>query len=145
MTYNLQPSYSDVSELTTSDKAIVVLYGRFADGTIIPVQVNSSGVLATSGGGGGGGISPSANAFFADQTNVVLTGTFTSQSFGFISLSISLFNDDPSQVIEFSFNGTTIHGRVKVGEALAMDYRAQSQIYLRTVSGSSALYRVSSY
>src|SRR5260221_6582493 len=116
MTYNLQPSYSDVSELTTSDKAIVVLYGRFADGTIIPVQVNSSGVLATSGGGGGGGISPSANAFFADQTNVVLTGTFTSQSFAVISLSISLFNDDPSQVIEFSFNGTTIHGRVKVGE-----------------------------
>src|ERR1035437_5377793 len=46
MTYNLQPSYATVSELTTNDKAISVMYGRMADGTIVPIRVDSSGAVA---------------------------------------------------------------------------------------------------
>src|ERR1035437_4970752 len=46
MTYNLQPSYPNVSVLTTNDKAISVMYGRTADGTLVPIRVDSSGAFA---------------------------------------------------------------------------------------------------
>ena len=48
MTYNLQPSYPDVSVLTTQDKAISVMYGRYSDGTLIPLLVDAIGALKTS-------------------------------------------------------------------------------------------------
>ena len=48
MTYNLQLSYPNVSALTTSDKAIAVLYGRVADGTLVPILVDAVGAIKTS-------------------------------------------------------------------------------------------------
>ena len=50
MTYNLQPSYPNVSVLVTSDKAISVMYGRYIDGTLIPILVDSSGTIAMASG-----------------------------------------------------------------------------------------------
>jgi len=50
MTYNLKPSYPNVSVLTTNDKAISVLYGRYTDGTLIPILIDSSGTVATASG-----------------------------------------------------------------------------------------------
>lgn len=50
MTYNLQPSYPNVSVLTTNDKAISVMYGRYIDGTIIPILIDGTGAIAMSSG-----------------------------------------------------------------------------------------------
>src|ERR1035437_5685480 len=56
MTYNLQPSYPNVSVLTTNDKAIAVMYGRVpGTGEIVPILVDGTGALTTAGGGGGSG------------------------------------------------------------------------------------------
>ena len=53
MTYNLQPSYPNVSVLTTNDKAISVMYGRVPiTGEIVPILVDATGAVTTSGGGG---------------------------------------------------------------------------------------------
>ena len=46
MSYNLQPSYNNVDELETRDKAINVLYGRRAsDGTLLPISIDDNGHL----------------------------------------------------------------------------------------------------
>ena len=50
MAYNLQPSYPNTDALETRDKAIAVQYGRTADGTIIPISVDSSGRLVLGSG-----------------------------------------------------------------------------------------------
>lgn len=140
MTYNLQPSYPDVSELTTNDKAISVIYGRVSGtGAIVPIQIDAGGALSTSAG-----IPPSANSFFSDQSVTALTGSYVSQSFGFTSLSINVANDDSVQTIQFSFDGSTLHGVVLPGEAISMDWRAHSSIWLKAV-GTPGNYRVWSY
>lgn len=50
MTYNLQPSYPNVSVLTTNDKAISVMYGRAIDGTIIPIRMDNTGAISLATG-----------------------------------------------------------------------------------------------
>lgn len=87
----------------------------------------------------------SANAYFCSESVTALTGTFQNFVFGFTSFSISLYNDDYAEQIQFSFDGISVHGQVNVGEAVAMDYRSQPGIYLRTVGGNAANYRLSSY
>ena len=66
MTYNLQPSYPNVSVLTTNDKAISVMYGRMADGTLVPIRVDSSGAIATA-----------SNTVLAFNSNSSPTGSAT--------------------------------------------------------------------
>jgi hypothetical protein len=145
MTYNLQTSYPDVSVLTTNDKAISVIYGRAPDGDIIPIQIDNSGVVATSGGGGGGGSTPpSSNSFYIDQSAGALTGTYTHYVFGFTSVSISVTNDDPSQIVQFSFDGTHLHGTVLPEEAISMDWRGQPGIWIKA-TGTPGNYRLWSY
>lgn len=171
----LPPTFADLNDLTTATKSVVALYGRKADGTLIAIQCDDNGVLASSAildadveigavelkdadtdtrgkvksDGTDNAVvvvqNGSTQSFFSDHTVVALNGTFTQQLFGFKSFNISLFNDSGAEVIEFSFNGTNIHGRLKVGEGLSMDYRAQTGIYLRTVSGNPADYRLSAY
>lgn len=51
MTYNLQPSYPNVSELTTQDKAISVVYGRrSSDGELVPVAIDDTGRILLGSG-----------------------------------------------------------------------------------------------
>ena len=43
MTYNLQPSYPNSDVLETKDRGLVVLYGRRADGVLVPINIDNSG------------------------------------------------------------------------------------------------------
>lgn len=121
----------------------VILYGVSPDSKVVPIKVDDTGALSSAGSGGAP--TGSTNSFFTDQTGVVLGASFTGITFGFTSFNITLANDDTTEVIEFSFNGTNIHGRVLVSEEISMDYRTQPKIYLRTVSGNAANYRLSAF
>lgn len=147
MTYNLQTSYPDVSQLTTNDKAISVVYGRVpGTGAIIPILIDGTGALSVSGGGGGGGgssVAPSSNSFYIDQATP-LTGAYVHHLFGFTSVNISVANDDSTQVIQFSFDGATLHGTVLPEEDLSMDWRGQPGIWIKA-TGTPGNYRIWSY
>ena len=86
----------------------------------------------------------STNSYFADQVTLPLTGVFQQLSFGFTSFNITFLNDS-SQTIDISFDGVNTHQRFKPSEGLSMDYRSQPSIYIKTVSGLAANYRLSAY
>lgn len=136
-----------------------ILYGVTPDNKLIPIQIDGAGVLAGSGSGGGTvdqgapasssdawpvSFQGSANSFFADPATLELTSTFQALTFGFTSYSISIYNDS-SATIDYSFNGSSTHGRLLTSEAVAMDGRAQPHVFLKTISGLTASYRVSAY
>jgi hypothetical protein len=87
-----------------------------------------------------------SNAYFADQTAGTLTNTFSTHlSFGFSSNTIILKNDDGAALtIDFSFNGTTTHGRLKAGEQLILTNCQQLGVYLKAASGTPN-YRITVY
>jgi len=85
----------------------------------------------------------STNRYFQDQSGAALTGSFVSQSFGFSSFSISIVND-AAGYIEYSFDGTEVHGRLHAGESRVMDFRRQRRIWLRGESGGES-YRLEVY
>lgn len=88
-------------------------------------------------------VNGSTNSFYVDDTITPLTTSFASSSFGFTSKSITVINDSVN-VIDFSFDGVNVHGKLRNGEATTMDHRAQTGIYLRSnIAGSN--YRVWSY
>jgi len=134
----LPQTISDLNDITTSTKCVVVLYGRKSDGTLIALNTGDTGDF-------GAKFIGSSNAYFSDQTINALTGVFVSQPFSFASFNISLINDDGAETIEYSFDGTNIHGRLTPSQYAYMPYREQSGIYLRTVSGNPANYRLTVY
>lgn len=85
----------------------------------------------------------SSDSFYSDNTITALTGAFVLQPFGFTSQSITVINE-AAAIMDFSFDGVNIHGKLKNFESTVMDYRAQSGIYLRSSVPGSA-YRVWSY
>jgi hypothetical protein len=89
-------------------------------------------------------IQMSKNGWFCDGDTHALTTTFAGFTFGFPSFSITLFNDAGNGSIEYSFDGTTFHGRVKAGEVRKMDYCRHSGIWLRTEDEAGA-YRLEVY
>ena len=86
----------------------------------------------------------STNRYFQDQSGTALTGSFAAQSFGFPSFSILVVNDDAARYIEYSFDGTDVHGRLHAGESRTMDFRRQRRIWLRGESGGES-YRLEVY
>jgi hypothetical protein len=86
----------------------------------------------------------STNRYFEDQAGTALTASFVSQSFGFASFSLLIINDDTTDYIEYSFDGTNVHGRLLAGESRVMDFRRQRQVWLRGQSGGES-YRLEVY
>lgn len=164
--------FLDLNEMTTASRGVVALYGRRADGTLVAIQVDDNGLLASSASFTGGSISiadplipanvanivvapnlpnaiatrptGSTNAYFADQTILATTLVFQQLSFGFTSFSITLINDDSAKSIEFSFDGVNVHGRLKVSNGFTMDFRSHTSIWLRS-SVAAANYRLMVY
>ena len=88
-------------------------------------------------------VNGSTNSFYVDNTITALTTLFALSSFGFTSKSITVINDSIN-VIDFSFDGVNVHGKLRNGEATTMDHRAQTGIYLKSnIAGSN--YRAWSY
>jgi len=133
--------FVDLNDITTADRTVGTVYGRRADGTLVSVKVDNNGVLYTTTSITAG----SANSYFSDQVVTALSGTFQNFAFGFTSINITLFNDSNVEVIEFSFDGTNVHGRLKSGEGITQDFRSQSSIWLKTVSGNPSDYRLMVY
>ena len=159
----LPATFADTTEMTTASRGVAVLYGRRADGSLIALQVDANGVLASSATFAGtidvgavtvtsGNIAVtntvepkgSTNSFYQDQGALALTTAFQEVDFLFTSLSISLWNDGTSSdLLTFSFDGTHTHGTLKAGEHIAMDFRAFPKIWLK---GSGAInYRLMAY
>jgi hypothetical protein len=114
----------EIKNGTTDDRAVVQV-----------TAVLPNAVVAT--------INGSANSFYSDNTVVALTGIFVLQPFGFTSKSITVINE-AAAIMDFSFNGVNVHGKLKNFESTVMDYRAQPGIWLRSSVPGSA-YRVWSY
>lgn len=92
------------------------------------------------------GIEMSTNSYFQDQSGTALTTSFVKQEFGFASFCIVLANDATGTYIEYSFDGTAVHGRIKdTDDGLkSMLFRRQGSIWLRGESGGEA-YRLEVY
>lgn len=58
--------------------------------------------------------------------------------FGFTSRNIVIANDSV-QNVTFSFNGTTNDTVIKAGEVITFDETAQTQVFFKVASGSSAI------
>lgn len=75
----------------------------------------------------------------------------TVRSFGFISSGISLINISsvPTDIVQYSFDGSTIHGDLSPtfpNAALSFDNRFESRIWFRLEStGSSVVVRLESW
>lgn len=82
---------------------------------------------------------PSVNYKSVDTAITATSYPGTAQAvFGFTSRSICISNDS-TQSITFSFNGTTNDTVVKAGEVWRDDDIAQTQIFFKVASGSSAI------
>ena len=92
------------------------------------------------------GIEMSANSYFQDQSGTALTASFVKQEFGFQSFCITLANDSTGTYIEYSFDGTTVHGRIKDtdDQPKIMFFRRHDAIWVRGESGGEA-YRLEVY
>jgi len=77
-----------------------------------------------------------ANVTFATSPDVTFVDTLSGTNF--ISQSI-MFSNDGAADIQFSFDGTNLHGRVKGGEALQQDFRRAKRIYLKTTGAPVAI------
>jgi len=92
------------------------------------------------------GIQVSANAYFKNQAGTALTTEFVEQDFDFHSVCIIIANDATGKYIEYSFDGTSVHGRIEDSDdqPKIMMLRYQKSIYLRGESGGEA-YRLEVY
>lgn len=88
--------------------------------------------------------SGSSDSYFQDENGTALTGAFVEQTFGFDSITIMILNDENTagNVIEWSFDGATTHGKLKGKETITMDRKKHPSIYLK---GTGFSYRVIVY
>lgn len=149
--------YADLNEMSTASRGVSVMYGRRSDGSLIALQVDDNGVLASSAvfsgtvdvgtvvvSSGTVSIAGSSNSYYLDQGVTALTTAYQHFVFGFTSVSITIINDDQNDTLTFSFNGSAVHGTIQPGETFVMDNRAQAGIYLKS-SSAGASYRVMAY
>ena len=92
------------------------------------------------------GIQVSANSYYKDQAGTALTTGFVEQEFEFGSVCIIIANDATGKYIEYSFDGTKVHGRIEDDDTQPkmMMLRYHKSIYLRGESGGEA-YRLEVY
>lgn len=121
---DIQIGAVEFKDATTNDRANIVVVGGLPNA----VAVTTNG---------------SSDSFYIDNTVSVLTTSFAQELFGFTSKSITVINDS-SSVVDFSFDGINVHGKLKAFESAVMDQRAQASIYLRSTPAAGA-YRVWSY
>ena len=86
----------------------------------------------------------SSSAFFKDQVTLTLTTAFQVVDFGFNSIKVFIANDHATNYIEYSIDGTNVHGRLKGLEQRDMPDRLLSRIYLRGQVGGET-FRVEIY
>lgn len=91
-------------------------------------------------------IQVSPNSFFSDQSVKALTTSFVEQEFSFNSICIIIANDQAGKYIEYSFDGTEVHGRIEDtdDQPKILMLRYHKSIYLRGESGGEA-YRLEAY
>lgn len=80
------------------------------------------------------------NATFNSQADVVFNIKYLS--------SFTLMDETSSTVVEYSFNGTTLHGEMdssKDSKTLLFDNRRVTGIWFRMKSGASAVIRVEAW
>ena len=83
------------------------------------------------------GTTPSSN-HFADAEIPFVSQDVTVENVPFLSQGIILTNDNTTggANIQFSFDGTTLHGTVMPTEVITFDFRHETQIYLRFSAAS---------
>ena len=84
-------------------------------------------------------LEPSANykSVAATITDTSYPGT-AQAVFGFTSRNVVIANDSV-QDVTFSFNGTTNDTVIKTGEVISFDECAQTRVFFKVASGSSAI------
>lgn len=80
-------------------------------------------------------IEGSKDSVFIDESDLTLTTDFQSHAFGFNAGSMIISNDDVSGYIEYSWNGSDVHGKLNAGETLILSRISQSDIHLRGQAG----------
>ena len=80
-------------------------------------------------------ITGSKDAKFISDLDLTLTTGFQSRAFGFNATSIIISNDHATNYIEYSWNGTDVHGKLFKGETLFLSRISRSNIYLRGQAG----------
>ncbi|MEM4711325.1 MAG: hypothetical protein QXL18_05245 [Candidatus Woesearchaeota archaeon] len=111
----------------------VQIYGE-NNGNVLPVKVDSSGQIIVSGMGGGGG-GGSTDWFYISSDITSLTTEFHLFAFNFTARAIVIINDSDTNYIEFSFDGTNVHGKLKSHEVFMFDGISRDSIYLRGQAG----------
>ena len=86
-------------------------------------------------------IAGSRESKFIDDTGLTLTTGFQAQLFGLNATSIIISNDDTAGYIEYSWNGSDVHGKLLAGETLILTRISQEDIHLRGQAGGES-YRV---
>ena len=85
------------------------------------------------------------NRFFQDEGDVALTDTFVEMPFldgtaPFIAHTITFAHDDTTatNILEYSFDGTTVHGKVKPEETFSEGKDTVDSVWLRFAAGGAA-------
>lgn len=108
------------------------IYGEY-DGTVLPIKVDSAGNLITTASIT---LPPgSTNWFYTSSDIISLTTTFQQFSFNFTARALVIINDSDTNYIEFSFDGTNVHGKLKSHEVFMFDGISRDLIYLRGQAG----------
>lgn len=83
--------------------------------------------------------------YYQDQSGTALTGSFVQQSFGFGADTIVLYNDDATNDVLVSFDGSTTQMRVIKGTSHKWDKVDKvGSIYLKSSAGTPS-YRLTSW
>lgn len=101
------------------------------------VTVNQSSTIASEA-------TPSTKDYFSDQTITALTSSFVAQSFGFHARTIVLSNDETSgsDLVEWSFDGTTKGGELEPGESITLDKLGNGTAVISLRSAAAADYHL---
>lgn len=84
--------------------------------------------------------------YYQDQSLTALTASYVEQAFGFVAHTILIINDDGTNGVQLSFDGTTLHGELKAKPASSVEQvvlinQSADSIYLKYVTGAAS-YRI---
>jgi len=126
MAYNLKPSYVNIDEIDSRDKALTVLYGRRSDGALIPINIDNNGNIVI---GTGIVLAPSDIKLGAveiqDNDSGIRTDVIQ------IGDSISF---PPYSGTSDNYRGFLILGKSPAGNAQPLSFDSSGSLYVTTVS-----------